>query len=217
MSHKQILFHSAAREKVLRGESSLADAVRVTLGPKSKSVLIGKKWGTPIVGNDGVTIAKEFDLKDPEENLGAQMIRQVMHHHPAIPSLLAVSALLAGGCGAPAPASAPVTAGEVGRVQLTLLDAETAQPLPLRDDRRREVRARLEPCLGPSGGKLELRLRVVGGQLTAEVEPGSSLDPTRQRCVLDALSVIQDDVTRPPWTGATAPPSGFTSLVQIAW
>jgi chaperonin GroEL len=76
MSHKQILFHSAAREKVLRGATALADAVRVTLGPKSKSVLIGKQWGNPIVCNDGVTIAKEFDLKDPEENLGAQMIRQ---------------------------------------------------------------------------------------------------------------------------------------------
>ena len=76
MTHKQVLFHSAAREKVLRGATALADAVRVTLGPKSKSVLIGKKWGSPIVCNDGVTIAKEFDLKDPEENLGAQMIRQ---------------------------------------------------------------------------------------------------------------------------------------------
>ena len=61
---------------MLRGASALADAVRVTLGPRSKSVLIGKKWGAPIVCNDGVTIAKEFDLKDPEENLGAQMMRQ---------------------------------------------------------------------------------------------------------------------------------------------
>ena len=76
MPHKQILFHSAAREKVLRGASLLADAVRVTLGPKSKSVLIQKSWGAPIVCNDGVTIAKEFDLKDPEENLGAQVLRQ---------------------------------------------------------------------------------------------------------------------------------------------
>ena len=53
-----------------------SDAVRVTLGPKSKSVLIQKKWGTPIVCNDGVTIAKEFEIKDPEENLGAQVLRQ---------------------------------------------------------------------------------------------------------------------------------------------
>src|SRR3974390_3655687 len=76
MPHKQILFHSAAREKVLRGATLLADAVRVTWGPKSKSVLIQKSWGAPIVCNDGVTIAKEFDLKDAEENLGAQVLRQ---------------------------------------------------------------------------------------------------------------------------------------------
>src|SRR5450756_1317121 len=76
MAHKQILFRSAAREKVLRGTTQLADAVRVTLGPRSKSVLIEKKWGVPIVCNDGVTIAKEFDLKDPKENLGARMLRQ---------------------------------------------------------------------------------------------------------------------------------------------
>jgi chaperonin GroEL len=76
MAHKHVMFRSAAREKVLRGATRLADAVRVTLGPKSKSVLIQKKWGAPLVCNDGVTIAKEFDLKDPEENLGAQMLRQ---------------------------------------------------------------------------------------------------------------------------------------------
>ncbi len=76
MPHKQVLFRSAAREKILRGATQLADAVRVTLGPRSKSVLIEKKWGAPIVCNDGVTIAKEFDLKDPEENLGARMLRQ---------------------------------------------------------------------------------------------------------------------------------------------
>src|SRR5690606_24176351 len=76
MPYKQVLFRSAARDKVLRGAGQLADAVRVTLGPRSKSVLIDRKWGEPIVCNDGVTIAKEFELKDPEENLGAQMLRQ---------------------------------------------------------------------------------------------------------------------------------------------
>jgi chaperonin GroEL len=76
MTHKQVLFRSAAREKILRGTSQLAEAVRITLGPKSKSVLIQRKWGTPLVCNDGVTIAKEFELRDPEENLGAQMLRQ---------------------------------------------------------------------------------------------------------------------------------------------
>jgi chaperonin GroEL len=76
MAVKHVLFRSEAREKVLRGATELADAVRITLGPKSKSVLIQKKWGVPVVCNDGVTIAKEMELEDAEENLGAQMLRQ---------------------------------------------------------------------------------------------------------------------------------------------
>lgn len=76
MARTQILFRSDAREKMMRGASKLADAVRITLGPKSKSVLIQKKWGAPIVCNDGVTIAKAVDLPDPEENLAAQILRQ---------------------------------------------------------------------------------------------------------------------------------------------
>lgn len=76
MAHKQLLFRSEAREKILRGATLLADAVRVTLGPKSKCVLLEKKWGSPVVCNDGVTIAKEVDLEDPAENLGARLVRQ---------------------------------------------------------------------------------------------------------------------------------------------
>ena len=76
MPHKRILFRSDARERVLRGATTLADAVRVTLGPKSKCVLIERKWAAPLVCNDGVTIVKEIDLEDPEENLGARMLRE---------------------------------------------------------------------------------------------------------------------------------------------
>jgi chaperonin GroEL len=76
MAHSKIVFRATAREKILSGATQLADAVRVTLGPKSKSVLIQNKWGNPTVCNDGVTIAKRIDLLDPEENLGAQMLRQ---------------------------------------------------------------------------------------------------------------------------------------------
>ena len=75
MASKHLLFRSEAREKVLRGATAIADAVRITLGPRSRCILIEKKWGRPIVCNDGVTIAREFALKDPEENLGAQMLR----------------------------------------------------------------------------------------------------------------------------------------------
>jgi chaperonin GroEL len=76
MEHTQLFFSSEAREKLLRGAKVLADAVRITLGPKSKCVLIQRSFGPPLVCNDGVTIAKEINLKDAIENLGAQMIRQ---------------------------------------------------------------------------------------------------------------------------------------------
>ncbi|HXU88236.1 MAG TPA: chaperonin GroEL [Methylomirabilota bacterium] len=76
MPYTRVLFRSQAREKVLNGVNTLADAVRVTLGPKSKCVLIQRRFGPPIVCNDGVTIAKEMHLEDPNEDLGAQMIRQ---------------------------------------------------------------------------------------------------------------------------------------------
>ena len=76
MPHKRILFRAAARERILQGATTLADAVRVTLGPKSKCVLIGRPWGPPLVCNDGVTIVKEIELEDPEENLGARMLRE---------------------------------------------------------------------------------------------------------------------------------------------
>jgi chaperonin GroEL len=76
MPHSQLRFRDAARSKVLAGASALADAVRVTLGPKSRCVLIERKWGSPLVCDDGVTIAKEVNLKDPEENLGARLLRE---------------------------------------------------------------------------------------------------------------------------------------------
>jgi chaperonin GroEL len=74
--HTHLLVQSAAREKILHGALQLADAVRVTLGPRSKCVLIDKKWGRPLVCNDGVTIAREFELEDRDENLGVQIIRE---------------------------------------------------------------------------------------------------------------------------------------------
>jgi chaperonin GroEL len=76
MTSRHVLFRAEAREKILRGATALTDAVRVTLGPRSKCVLIEKKWGRPLVCNDGVTIAKEIELEDPEQNLGARMLRE---------------------------------------------------------------------------------------------------------------------------------------------
>jgi chaperonin GroEL len=75
-SHTELLFGDEARNKLLAGASALADAVRPTLGPESRSVLLAKRYGNPTICDDGVTIAKQVNLADPEEQLGAQMLRE---------------------------------------------------------------------------------------------------------------------------------------------
>jgi len=74
---KSIIFSDEARQAILRGVDKLANAVKVTLGPKGRNVVIEKKFGSPLVTKDGVTVAKEIELKDPLENLGAQMVKEV--------------------------------------------------------------------------------------------------------------------------------------------
>jgi len=74
---KDIVYREDARAAILRGVNALADAVRVTLGPRGRNVILDKKWGSPTITKDGVTVAKEVDLKDPMENLGARMVREV--------------------------------------------------------------------------------------------------------------------------------------------
>ncbi|MBV9293886.1 MAG: chaperonin GroEL, partial [Frankiales bacterium] len=74
---KILQFHSDARDSLQRGVDQLADAVKVTLGPKGRNVVIDKKWGAPTITNDGVTIAKEVELDDPYENMGAQLAKEV--------------------------------------------------------------------------------------------------------------------------------------------
>src|ERR1044071_9250418 len=77
MAAKQLLFDEAARQKVLRGVELLSKAVKVTLGPKGRNVVIDKKFGSPTVTKDGVTVAKAVELPDPYENMGAQMVKEV--------------------------------------------------------------------------------------------------------------------------------------------
>src|SRR5437868_3751805 len=74
---KQIVYGEQSRQAVLRGVNQLADAVKVTLGPKGRNVVLDKKFGSPTITKDGVTVAKEIDLKDPLENMGAQMVKEV--------------------------------------------------------------------------------------------------------------------------------------------
>ena len=76
MAAKEVRFSSEAREKLMRGVDILADAVKVTLGPKGRSVVLDKSFGPPRISKDGVTVAKEIELADPFENIGAQLVKQ---------------------------------------------------------------------------------------------------------------------------------------------
>ena len=77
MSAKEIKYDIKARESMLRGVNTLADAVKVTLGPKGRNVILEKAFGAPAITKDGVTVAKEIELEDKFENMGAQMVREV--------------------------------------------------------------------------------------------------------------------------------------------
>ncbi len=77
MAAKDVRFSRDARERILRGVDILADAVKVTLGPKGRNVVIDKSFGAPRITKDGVTVAKEIELKDKFENMGAQMVKEV--------------------------------------------------------------------------------------------------------------------------------------------
>ena len=91
MSAKELQFSVDARARLKRGVDALADAVKITLGPKGRNVVIDKKFGSPTITKDGVTVAKEIELSDPVENMGAQMVKEVAtktsrprrrrHHH----------------------------------------------------------------------------------------------------------------------------------------
>ncbi len=74
---KQIIYGEEARKALLNGVNQLADTVKITLGPKGRNVVLDKKYGAPLITNDGVTIAKEIELDDPFENMGAQLVKEV--------------------------------------------------------------------------------------------------------------------------------------------
>ncbi|HZI88879.1 MAG TPA: TCP-1/cpn60 chaperonin family protein, partial [Candidatus Polarisedimenticolia bacterium] len=77
MAAKEIIFDEKARQAVLAGVQTLAKAVKVTLGPRGRNVVLDKKWGSPTITKDGVTVAKEIELEDPYENMGAQLCKEV--------------------------------------------------------------------------------------------------------------------------------------------
>ena len=196
MAHKQILFESQAREKILRGVNQLADAVRVTLGPKSKSVLIQKKWGIPIVCNDGVTIAKEVDLADPEENLGAQMLRQAAQNTgdavgdgTSTSTILAAAMFADGVRNVAAGASAIDIKRGLERAQKVALEALHALSRPVSTRKERAQVATIAAHNDPAIGELIAEaMQRVGGEGVITVEESKTTET-----VLDVVEGMQFD------------------------
>ena len=95
MAAKQIAYSRNARHAILEGVNALANAVKVTLGPKGRNVVIEKSYGSPVITKDGVTVAKEIELFDKAENMGAQMVREVAMQNDATGDGTTTAAFLA--------------------------------------------------------------------------------------------------------------------------
>jgi len=196
MPHKHLLFRSEAREKVLRGATAIADAVRVTLGPKSRSVLIEKKWGKPIVCNDGVTIAKEFSLKDPEEDLGAQMLRgaaeqtgDAVGDGTTTSTLLAHAIVAEGMRNIAAGASAIDLKRGLDRASRVAIEALRSQSRPVQSEKEKQQVATISAHNNPAIGELVARaIEKVGAEGAVTVEEAKGTET-----VLDVVEGLQFD------------------------
>ena len=196
MAYKHLLYRSEAREKVLRGATAIADAVRVTLGPRSKCVLIEKKWGAPIVCNDGVTIAKAFSLKDPDENLGAQLLRGAAERtgeaagDGTTTSTLLAHAIVADGMrNIAAGASAIDIKRGLDRAVRVAVDALKAQSRPVQSAREKEQVATISAHNDPSiGGMVARAIEKVGVEGAVTVEEAKGTETT-----MDIVEGLQFD------------------------
>ena len=188
MPHKHLLYRSEAREKVLRGATAITDAVRVTLGPKSRCVLIEKKWGKPVVCNDGVTIAKEFALKDPEENLGAQMLRDAAERTgdavgdgTTTATILAHAIVAEGVRNIAAGASAIDLKRGLDRATRVAVDSLRAQSRPVQSEREKQQVATISAHNDPAIGELVARaIEKVGAEGAVTVEEAKGTETTME-------------------------------------
>jgi chaperonin GroEL len=196
MAYTEILFRDQAREKILTGATALADAVRVTLGPKSKSVLIGESWGTPLVCNDGVTIAKRVKLRDADENLGAQILRQAAERTAEAvgdgttsSTLIAHTAFAGGLRNVVAGASAIDIKRGLDRGTAVAVDAlaKLARPLETKTERAQvaTVSAHNDPAIGELVADA---LERVGAEGVVSVEEAKGIETT-----LDVVEGLQFD------------------------
>ena len=188
MPHKHLLYRSEAREKILRGATAITDAVRVTLGPRSRCVLIEKKWGKPIVCNDGVTIAKEFALKDPEENLGAQMLRDAAERTgdavgdgTTTSTILAHAIVAEGVRNIAAGASAIDLKRGLDRATRVAVESLRAQSRPVQSQREKQQVATISAHNEPAIGDLVANaIEQVGAEGAVTVEEAKGTETTME-------------------------------------
>jgi chaperonin GroEL len=196
MPHKHLLFGSGAREKVLHGAAAIADAVRVTLGPRSRCVLIEKKWGKPIVCNDGVTIAREFALKDPDENLGAQILRDAAERTgdavgdgTTTATLLAHAIVSDGMRNIAAGASAIDLKRGLDRAARAAIESLRGQSRPVQSQREKQQVATISAHNDPSVGTLVAQaIERVGAEGAVTVEEAKGTETT-----MDVVEGLQFD------------------------
>jgi chaperonin GroEL len=171
MAAKQIIYHEEARQALLRGVNQLADAVKVTLGPKGRNVVLDKKFGSPTITKDGVTVAKEIDLKDPLENLGARMVREVASKTSDIAGDGTTTATVL--------AQAIVREGSKNV-------AAGANPMGLKRGIERAVEVMVE--------ELKALSRPVGGEAIAQVGTiSANSDPTIGKMIAEAMEKVGKD------------------------
>jgi chaperonin GroEL len=186
LSHTKLLFRDEARSKILAGATAMADAVRGTLGPQAHCVLIEKKWGNPIVCDDGVTIAKAIDLPDPEENLGARMLRQAAVRtgdsvgDGTTTSTLLAHAIFADGLkNVVAGASAIDLKRGLDRGGRAAVEALQGISKPIRDSRERAQVATISAHGDPAIGELVAKaVERVGGEGIVSVEEAKGTETT---------------------------------------
>ncbi|MBQ7848734.1 MAG: chaperonin GroEL, partial [Clostridia bacterium] len=168
---KQIQYGEQARRSLERGVNALADTVKITLGPKGRNVVLDKKYGAPLITNDGVTIAKEIELEDAFENMGAQLVKEVSTQTNDV-----------AGDGT---TTATLLAQAIIREGLRNL-AAGANPMVLKQGIAAATEAAVE-------GLKELSQPISGKQAIAQVAANSAADETVGQLISDAMEIVGAD------------------------
>src|SRR5258705_4924609 len=196
MAAKQLLFSEDARRAVLEGVETLAKAVKVTLGPRGRNVVIDKKWGSPTVTKDGVSVAKEIELEGPYQNMGAQMVREVASKTSDVagdgtqPAPVLAEAIFREGLKNVTAGSSPIAIRRgIDKAVVTVIAELKKLSKPVKESKEIEQVASISANSDPSIGKIIAEaMEKVGKDGTITVEEAKSIETT-----LDIVEGMQFD------------------------